>query len=97
MVDHRACDRVEKQCKYNSTRGYYGVCKLVSLFLHLFPVAGVHETLREENSVIIDHQEDMVKILLMSLSLEEIEAHGSNRSDQFHPHSVSVTISGVYQ
>ena len=58
----------------------------------MLPIAHVDEALREEDCVVIDHKENVVKVLLLGLQLKEVHAHRSDWSQEFDVDGVVVSV-----
>ena len=59
----------------------------------MFPVKSINDSLREENCIVVDHKEGVVKIDVFSLDLVKVQADMANRSNELDPNSIMVTVS----
>ena len=94
-VVHWAGQRVDQDESNDCYWGHNSIGKFTSLFEHLLEVAHVNDSLREEYRIIVNHEEDMVQVLVLSLVLEVVQSDRAAGSNKFDPHSVMIAVWSV--
>ena len=84
-IVRRRAYAVEEDEQTDRKWSHDGLGALVAGAEHLSPVAHVNDTLREEDRIVVDHQEDVVQVLFPSLILPEVHANRTNWSQEFDP------------
>jgi hypothetical protein len=92
-VVHGAGQTVEEDEANNDARTPGTISDRPSLLDHFLPVAHVNHSLREEDSIVVDHQEGVVQVHVFGLDLVQIEADMANWTDEFDPDGIVVTVS----
>lgn len=92
LINHWTSDWVHQEEEHNSAWSECGLSKLTSLLKHIFPVAHVDNSLWEENCIVINHQEDVIKVLLGGLHFPVVESDGSAWANKFNPHRVVMSV-----
>ena len=93
-INHWTSNWVHQQEEHNSAWSECGLSKLTSLLKHIFPVAHVNYSLGEEHCIVVNHQEDVIEVLLTSLHFPVVKSDRSTWTNKFNPHGIVMSVLG---
>jgi hypothetical protein len=90
-----ACQSVYEDEAHNGNRCPSCSSNSLSCSHHWLEITLVNTSLREEDSIIIDHHKDMMERLVRCLIFPPVKANRSQNSSNLNNHCVFITILGI--
>lgn len=91
-IIHGTAKSIKEKSSTDHGRGPHCITELLPDPEHFPPVTHINDSLGEEYSIVVYHQEDLVKILILSLHFPVVQADRGKWANQFDKKGIFVSI-----